>query len=54
MPRFLQPILEKIKPTKLLVTITTGPEWLWMLTAIYGTVIAAVDLQFLEIKPQDY
>src|SRR6266702_8034319 len=45
-PRSLWPTLEKLRPVRLLVTVTTGLDWLWILTAMYGTVIAAVDLQF--------
>ena len=44
MPRSLQPTLERIKPVKLSVIITTGPEWLWILTAIYRTATAVVGL----------
>ena len=44
MPRSLRPTLERIRPVKLLVTVTTGPEWLWTLTAIYRTTTAAVGL----------
>ena len=51
MLRSLWPILEKIKPVKLLVINITGPEWLWILTAMYGTVMAAVDLQFFKTRP---
>jgi hypothetical protein len=39
-----QPILKRIKPARLLVTVTTNLGWLWTLTVIYKTVITAVDL----------
>ena len=42
--RFLRPTLKRIRPAKLLVIITTGPEWLWTLTAIYKTITAAIGL----------
>ena len=44
MPRSLWPTLERIRPVRLLVIIITGPEWLWILTAMYGTATAAVGL----------
>ena len=40
----LQPILKRIRPARLLVTVTIGLEWLWILTVMYRTVIAAVGL----------
>ena len=49
--RSLQPTLGKIKPIKLLVTVTTGLEQLQILIAIYKTIITAIDLQFYKIKP---
>ena len=44
MPRSLQPTPEKIRPVELLATAITGPEWLWILTAIYGIVTTAIGL----------
>ena len=42
--KFLQPILEKIKLARLLVTVITGLEWLWILIVMYRTATAAVSL----------
>ena len=44
MPRSLRPTLERIRPAKLLVTDITGPEWLWILTAIYRTITTTIRL----------